>query len=80
MIPDQTVPAHVYLPPYRGQGRGQPGPLSGRLRDPGSADVAAGGEATLDQHLFVGAKVVRLLDRYEAQMNMPYFDKAVDFG
>ena len=42
--------------------------------------VAPGGEVSLDSHLFVGAKVVRLLDRYETQLNLPHFDKAVDFG
>jgi YidC/Oxa1 family membrane protein insertase len=42
--------------------------------------VAPGGEAQLGSHLFAGAKVVTLLDRYEAQYRIPNFDKAVDFG
>lgn len=31
-------------------------------------------------HIFTGAKVVTLLDDYEAKMGVPKFDKAVDFG
>ena len=42
--------------------------------------VAPGGEAALSQHVFAGAKVVRLLDTYEKQYSIPHFDKAVDFG
>ncbi len=33
-----------------------------------------------DAHLFAGAKVVQLLDRYESEYKLPNFDKAVDFG
>ena len=42
--------------------------------------VAAGATATASTRLFAGAKVVRLLDRYESADNIPNFDKAVDFG
>jgi YidC/Oxa1 family membrane protein insertase len=42
--------------------------------------VPPGGEASLQTHLFAGAKVVKLLDRYETQYSIPNFDKAVDFG
>ena len=42
--------------------------------------VAPGAEAAMSTHLFAGAKEVHLLDRYEAAMKIPNFDKAVDFG
>jgi YidC/Oxa1 family membrane protein insertase len=42
--------------------------------------VAPGGEASLPSRLFAGAKIVRLLDRYQAEDHIPNFDKAVDFG
>jgi YidC/Oxa1 family membrane protein insertase len=42
--------------------------------------VPAGGSATRTQHLFAGAKVVSLLDRYGETLNLPLFDRAVDFG
>ena len=42
--------------------------------------AAAGGDSTYASHLFAGAKVVGLLDRYEALYGIPNFDKAVDFG
>jgi len=42
--------------------------------------VAPGGEAEVRDHLFAGAKEVVLLDRYEAELGIPLFDRAVDFG
>ena len=42
--------------------------------------VAPGSTAAGTTRLFAGAKVVTLLDRYEGQFDIPYFDKAVDFG
>ncbi len=47
---------------------------------PGTQTVAAGGTLAQATHLFAGAKVVSLLDRYEGQYDIPHFDKAVDFG
>ncbi|MCB8874006.1 membrane protein insertase YidC [Acidisoma silvae] len=42
--------------------------------------IAPGGSASTASHVFSGAKVVRLLDHYEAEYHIPSFDKAVDFG
>ena len=47
-------------------------------RDPSTA--AAGATVGTTTRLFAGAKVVGLLDRYESQLGLPHFDKAVDFG
>ena len=47
-------------------------------RDP--AIATEGSTATTTTRLFAGAKVVGVLDRYEAELGLPYFDKAVDFG
>ena len=42
--------------------------------------IEAGATASMPSHLFAGAKIVRLLDRYESEYHIPNFDKAVDFG
>ena len=42
--------------------------------------IEPGGEASMATRLFAGAKIVRLLDRYQAEDHIPNFDKAVDFG
>jgi YidC/Oxa1 family membrane protein insertase len=48
------------------------------LRTPLS--VPPGGAIETTDRLFVGAKVVELLDRYSEQYGIPLFDRAVDFG
>ncbi len=42
--------------------------------------VPAGGEATYATHFFAGAKEVDLLDGYRDELEIPLFDRAVDFG
>jgi YidC/Oxa1 family membrane protein insertase len=42
--------------------------------------VLPGAAASTTSRVFTGAKVVRLLDRYESEDGIPSFDKAVDFG
>ncbi|OYV26386.1 MAG: membrane protein insertase YidC [Acidocella sp. 20-63-7] len=42
--------------------------------------VPANGSAAFTSHLFTGAKVVKILDAYQNQYNIPNFYKAVDFG
>ncbi len=42
--------------------------------------AAAGATVGAKTRLFAGAKEVLLLDRYERQLSLPNFDKAVDFG
>jgi len=80
MIPDQTVPMRVFFRHIEDKGAPNPDRYQVDYVTQEPLTAAAGGEASLDSHLFVGAKVVRLLDRYEAQLNLPHFDKAVDFG
>lgn len=42
--------------------------------------VPAGESAAFAMHLFAGAKEVKLLDHYRTALNIPLFDRAVDFG
>ncbi|MGD0102460.1 MAG: membrane protein insertase YidC [Rhodopila sp.] len=46
----------------------------------GSQTAPSHGDVTTISHVFAGAKVVTLLDRYESEYHIPSFDKAVDFG
>ncbi|HVC60217.1 MAG TPA: membrane protein insertase YidC [Acetobacteraceae bacterium] len=76
LIPDQSLATKLTYR-YIGEGSGeyQVGYIA---RD--AATVAPGATASLPWHTFAGAKVVHLLDRYEAEYRIPNFDKAVDFG
>ena len=42
--------------------------------------IAPGQTIEIAEHMFVGAKEVNLLDRYSTELNIPLFDRAVDFG
>jgi len=42
--------------------------------------VAPGGSGSATSHLFAGAKVLALLDAYGQALDLPRFDRAIDFG
>lgn len=42
--------------------------------------LAAGANGSWTTHMFAGAKRVSLLDKYEDQLGLPLFDRAIDFG
>ncbi|MGC0371911.1 MAG: hypothetical protein DGJ47_000612 [Rickettsiaceae bacterium] len=42
--------------------------------------LESGEKFTVVHHLFSGAKKVNLLDKYEAQLDLKLFDRAIDFG
>ncbi len=42
--------------------------------------VPAGGEASVTNRLFAGAKKVDIIDRYEAEQNIPLFSNLIDWG
>ena len=42
--------------------------------------VAPNGKVSSADRIFAGAKEVHLLDRYESQLGIPRFDRAIDFG
>ncbi len=80
MIPDQTVPTRIFFRYIDDKTAANPNRYQVDYVTQDALTAGPGTDATLDSHLFVGAKVVRLLDRYEQQLNLPHFDKAVDFG
>ncbi len=60
-----------------------PDPLQGQFQsDFRSTAFTIAPEATAEHvaHLFAGAKLVRILDRYQTQFGIPLFDHAIDFG
>jgi YidC/Oxa1 family membrane protein insertase len=76
MVPDQSVAEKLtFLHVAEDGDHYQVGYIT---QDP--SIVVPGATASLASHLFAGAKIVRLLDRYESEYHIPNFDKAVDFG
>ncbi len=76
LIPDQAVPVIANFRHLTENGdRYQTDFVS---RDPLVVGPGAVGSSTT--RLFAGAKVVQLLDRYQSELGIPNFDKAIDFG
>ena len=76
LIPDQTVPVIASFRHLTENGdRYQTDFVS---KDP--VVVAPGAVSSSTTRLFAGAKVVQLLDRYQGELGIPNFDKAIDFG
>jgi YidC/Oxa1 family membrane protein insertase len=46
----------------------------------GAVTIAPGAAAESSSRLFAGAKEVKLLERYRDELNLPLFERAVDFG
>ena len=76
LIPDQQMPSKIFFR-YLSD-NGDHFQVDTITQDP--KVIPAGGTSTLASHLFAGAKQVHLLDLYQEQLNLPNFDKAVDFG
>jgi YidC/Oxa1 family membrane protein insertase len=76
LIPDQTLPSKINF--RHADDHGDHYQVDYISADPLTAPPN-GDVATLS-HVFAGAKVVTLLDRYESEFHIPSFDKAVDFG
>ena len=77
LMPDQAIAVHGELPPHRRRTATTTRWITS-TQEPQT--IAATATASLSSHAFAGAKVVRLLDRYQAEYHIPNFDKAVDFG
>jgi len=45
-----------------------------------AVSVPPGGNAGTSDHIFAGAKEVKLLDEYQGSLGIPRFDRAIDFG
>ena len=76
LIPDQAVPVIASFRHLTENGdRYQADFVS---KDPVVVEPGAMGNSTT--RLFAGAKVVQLLDRYQSELGIPNFDKAIDFG
>jgi YidC/Oxa1 family membrane protein insertase len=76
MIPDQSAPERVFFRHIADHGDHYQ--VDYVTQD--AQTIAPGADTSLTSHMFAGAKVVTLLDRYENEYHIPNFDKAVDWG
>ena len=76
LIPDQTTPMRGRFR-YKEGSDGEKFQVEYRLT---GKNISSGQSIEVTNHLFAGAKVVTLLDRYEETLGIQRFDLAVDFG
>ena len=76
LIPDQTTPMRGRFR-YKEGLDGEKFQVEYRLT---GKNISSGQSIEVTNHLFAGAKVVTLLDRYEERLGIQRFDLAVDFG
>ena len=76
LIPDQTTPMRGRFR-YKEGLDGEKFQVEYRLT---GKTIGSGQAVEITNHLFAGAKVVTLLDRYEEDLGIQRFDLAVDFG
>ena len=77
LIPDQAVPVIASFR-HLTENNGDRYQTDFVSKDPVVVGPGAAGSSTT--RLFAGAKVVQLLDRYQTELGIPNFDKAIDFG
>ena len=77
LIPDQAVPVIATFR-HLTENNSDRYQVDFVSKDPLAVAPAAASSSTT--RLFAGAKVVQLLDRYQSELGIPNFDKAVDFG
>ena len=78
LIPDQKSVIETTFQHSKGEREGKE-KYQADYRGP-AVVVPPGESATVNSRVFVGAKIVRLLDAYEEEAGVPNFDLAVDFG
>ena len=76
LIPDQATPFDASFKYFK---RGEQDAYQADLRAE-ELTIPAGEERSFTMHLFAGAKKVKLIDNYRAELGIPLFDRAVDFG
>jgi len=77
LIPDQTAASTLAMRHLKEGGSDR---FQVDYRAAEAKVVPSGGEASTQSHLFAGAKVVALLDRYEQSLGVANFRMAVDWG
>jgi len=77
LIPDQAVPV---VATFRHLTENNSDRYQADFLARDALDVGPGASVSSVTRLFAGAKEVQLLDRYQRDLSLPNFDKAVDFG